>query len=133
MTQTPSELHEILYCSRLAADQSPGVVGAIVAQARRRNAERGITGLLVFDGQHFCQHLEGPRQVVTQLMSRIDDDPRHVQIRVVYDGPLPQRRYLRFDMGFAPTEDTDQVAGIHALDGSVALARFLALRPRLDI
>ena len=133
MNQTPSELHEILYCSELAPGQSPGVVGTIVSQARARNAEHGITGLLVFDGQRFCQHLEGPRGVVTRLMNRIGEDPRHERIRVVYDGTLTQRRYHRFDMGFAQTEDADDMAGIHALDGELALARFLELRPRFDI
>jgi hypothetical protein len=133
MNQMPTELHEILYCSQLAAGQSPEVVGTIVSQARARNAEHGITGLLVFDGQRFCQHLEGPRGVVTRLMNRIGEDPRHDQIRVVYDGALQQRRYLRFDMGFAQTEDPDDMAGIHALDGPLALARFLELRPRFDI
>ncbi|RZL93192.1 MAG: BLUF domain-containing protein [Variovorax sp.] len=133
MTQTLPELHEILYCSQLAAGQSPRVVGSIVSQARTRNAEHGITGLLVFDGQRFCQHLEGPRSLVVGLMSRISEDPRHEQIRVVYDGPLVQRRYQRFDMGFAQTEEPDDMAGIHTLDGPLALARFLELRPRFDI
>lgn len=133
MTPTPPELHEILYCSQLAAGQSPAIVGTIVAQARARNAERGITGLLVFDGLHFCQHLEGPREVVARLMSRIGEDPRHEQVRVVYDGALSRRTYLRFDLGLAQTEDADDMAGIHRMDGEAALARFLSMRPRFDI
>ena len=128
-----TELHEILYCSVLAPDQSPRVVGQIVAAARARNAQRGITGLLVFDGMRFCQHFEGPRAEVLRLMSRIDEDPRHAQVRVVYDGMLAQRRYQRFEMGLAEVEDGEDLASIQLLDGAGALTHFLALRPRFDI
>jgi hypothetical protein len=128
-----TQLHEILYCSVLAADQSPAVVGQIVAVARSRNAERGITGLLVFDGMRFCQHFEGPRDSVIHLMGRIEQDSRHAQVRVVYEGMLTQRRYRRFEMGLAEVEDGEDLEDIQILDGAEALAHFLALRPRFDI
>lgn len=126
-------LHEILYCSVLAPGQSPDVVGKIVGAARARNADRLITGLLVFDGLRFCQHFEGPEVVITPLMQRIGHDPRHTDIRVLYTGSLLERRYRNFDMGFAATEDPEDMAGIHMLDGEMALQRFLALRPSFDV
>lgn len=128
-----TDLHEILYCSVLADDQPPTVVGQIVAQARARNAARGITGLLVFDGMRFCQHIEGPRDAVLKLMSAMEMDVRHADLRVVYDGALLQRRYHRFDMGLADGDDVTGLAEIYALDGQVALDRFLALRSGFDI
>ena len=128
-----TELHEILYFSQLAPDQPTDVVGQIVARARARNAREGITALLVFDGMRFCQHIEGPRRNVLQLMERIEADPRHVQMRVVYEGELLQRRYHAFDLGLAQVEDGEDVAVIQQFDGAEALARFMALRPRLDI
>ena len=127
MPSTP--LLELLYVSTLAPDQRPTVVGQIVAQARARNAERGITGLLVFDGIHFCQHLEGTPEVVTTLMTRIQQDGRHQGVRVLYQGERDERRYQRFDLGFAQSDEPDDMAGIHALEGSAALERFLVLRP----
>lgn len=128
-----SPLLELLYFSVLAPHQRPTVVGQIVAQARARNAERGITGLLVFDGMHFCQHIEGPADAVAPLMARILQDPRHDEVRVVYESAREARRYLRFDLGFAQSDGPDDMAGIRALDGVAALERFLALRPGFDI
>jgi len=125
------QLQEILYSSLLAPDQPTTVVGQIVTRARARNAETGITGLLVFDGMRFCQHFEGPRDATVRLMDRIAEDPRHTDIRVVYEGPLDKRRYPRFDMGLADAEDG--FPDLDRLDGSEALARFLQLRPRYDI
>lgn len=124
---------ELLYVSVLAPDQRATVVGQIVTQARARNAQCGITGLLVFDGIHFCQHLEGPAEVVQPLMDRIRQDRRHGAVRVLYEGARDERRYQRFDLGFAQSDEPDDMAGIHALEGPVALERFLALRPSFDI
>jgi hypothetical protein len=129
-----SDLHEILYCSVLASGQSILVIAQIVSAARVRNAQDGITGLLVFDGQRFCQHFEGPRRKVLSLLDRIQADPRHAQLRVVYDGALAQRRYGRFELGLAEIGAVgEDMEGIHELDGVEALERFLALRPHLDI
>ena len=126
-------LHEILYCSVLAAGQPATVVGQIASQARARNAERDLTGLLVFDGMHFCQHIEGPAEAVFHLIERLQQDPRHTAVRVVYEGPCAERRYRRFDLGFAQTADPDDMAGVQALEGEAALQRFLALQPGFDI
>jgi len=71
-TQAPAPapaLSEILYCSELAPDLPPDTVASIVARARVRNGELGITGLLVFDGQRFCQHIEGPPGALQTLMT----------------------------------------------------------------
>lgn len=125
--------HEFLYCSVLAPDQPVTSVSKILAQARSLNAQRQITGLLVFDGMRFCQHFEGPRVEVQGLMERIARDVRHAQVQVVYQGPLAQRRYDGFDMGFAEPDEPDAIADLHLLDGPAALARFIALRPRFDI
>ena len=108
-------------------------MGQIVARARARNAREGITGLLVFDGMRFCQQFEGPRRNVLRLMERLEADPRHVQMRVVYEGELLQRRYHAFDLGLAQVEESEDIAVVQQFDGVEALARFMALRPRLDI
>ena len=126
-------LHEILYCSTLAPGLPTEVVGHIVAQARARNAQEAITGLLVFDGLRFCQHFEGPRRNVLRLLDRLEADPRHTGMKVLYEGVIELRRYRRFEMGLAHIEETEDVEDLSRLDGAEALAQFLALRPRLDI
>lgn len=128
-----SEFHEFLYGSTLMPGQPVTIVGKILTQARARNAQRGITGLLVFDGIRFCQHLEGPRDTVRDLMERIAHDTRHTDVRLMYDGLLAKRRYERFDMGFAEPDDPDSVEGLHRLHGEAALSRFIELRQRFDV
>ncbi len=128
-----TKLYEIIYCSALAPEEQVTVIAKILAHARVFNFERAITGLLVFDGLRFLQHFEGPQAEVEALMDRIARDPRHVDVQVLYQGPLAQRRYERFDLGYAEPDDAETVAGMHLFHGQAALAQFLALRPRFDI
>ena len=129
----PEQLHEFLYCSLLTQDLPPATVGAIVTQARARNAVDGISGLLVFDGQFFCQHFEGPREAAQGLMERLQRDPRHADLVVVHEGPLAARRYTGFAMGLAECEGPAPISALQALRGEAALAHFLALRGSFDI
>ncbi len=128
-----TELHEILYGSLLSPAQPPNIVGQIVSQARNRNEARGITGLLVFDGMRFCQHFEGRHHDVLALMTTLERDPRHMDVRILHRGPIERRRYTRFDLGLTQGEDGDDLAELLALDGQAAIDRFLALRPGFDV
>lgn len=126
-------LREVLYISLLATDQSTAVVGQIVARARIRNLADGITGLLVFDGMRFCHHFEGTSEAVQSLLARLEADKRHMDLRVLYEGELPSRRYQRFEMGLAEVDEHEDLADVHDLQGRAALEHFIALRSRFDI
>lgn len=81
-------LHHILYVSLLAADRQFDVVAAISQSSRRRNAERGVRSVLLFDGQRFAQRIIGPSEPATRLMRRIREDLRHTGIMVLCDEPM---------------------------------------------
>ena len=83
-----SSLYEVLYVSTIAPEAPLSVVADIVRKARPGNQERGITGLLIFDGQRFCQQLEGSQKQVLSLVERIRADPRHTDVHVVHHGAL---------------------------------------------
>jgi Sensors of blue-light using FAD len=73
-------VYNLVYCSRAATGVDDAELQRIVATARRRNAQLGITGLLVFGSGIFFQWLEGPREQVTALMARLHADARHQNI-----------------------------------------------------
>jgi hypothetical protein len=58
-------------------------VDAILATSARNNPERGITGLLLFNGRNFLQLLEGDEDDVASLMETITADPRHSGVSVL--------------------------------------------------
>lgn len=79
--------HRILYVSHLAPGLGYDTFTRICRSARTNNARDGIAGVLLFDGQRFCQELQGPGPAIDLLMDRIARDPRHVQLAVLVDAP----------------------------------------------
>ncbi len=73
-------LYNLVYCSRATAGVDEAAVARIIETSRRRNPERGITGLLVFGSGIFFQWLEGPRDNVMELMALLKTDPRHENV-----------------------------------------------------
>lgn len=128
----PSELHEVLYFSTLAPGAPLKVVADIASKARKANQAAGITGLLVFDGMQFCQHIEDPCKAVLALTERIRQDPRHVDVDILYHGPLAQRRFRHFGLGYTANEDVDALTRLREVGAEAALTRFLALVSTLD-
>ena len=124
-------LSEVLYVSTLAPGQPLGVVAEIAAQARVANGQLDITGLLIFDGQRFCQQLEGPKKQVLKLIERIRNDPRHTKVEVLHHGPLAGRRFHQFSLAFSTVEDVDALERMEQLDGDAALAAFDVVRSEL--
>ncbi|MFT4242314.1 MAG: BLUF domain-containing protein [Acidovorax sp.] len=127
MASLSTALYEVLYVSQLAPGMQPGVVAEIAGPTRIANAALDITGVLIFDGQRFCQQLEGPRKAVLKLVERIRNDARHVAMEVVHHGPLQDRRFRQFSLAFSTLEDVDALARLEALDGRAALDAFSAV------
>ena len=130
---TSSSLYEVLYVSTIAPDAPVSVVAGIAAKARISNQQRGITGLLIFDGQRFCQQLEGTQKQVLSLVERIRLDPRHIDVNVVHHGPLAVRRFKQFDLGYASVDDEDALAVLEQLDGQAAIEAFTAMLSAVDL
>ena len=126
-------LYEVLYVSTLAPEQPLSMVAEIAGRARQVNGELDITGLLIFDGQRFCQQLEGPKKVVLKLIERIRNDPRHVNVEVLHHGPLAGRRFQNFSLAFSTVEDVDALARLERLDGDAALAAFNTVCSELEL
>ncbi|MEO5659617.1 MAG: BLUF domain-containing protein [Polaromonas sp.] len=127
-----TELQEILYVSTIAADAPIRVIADIAAKARNHNPKHHITGLLVFDGMNFCHQMEGRLEDVTALMARIRDDPRHTHVAVLHHGPLAQRRFRSFSLGYTSVEDVEALERMQHLQGQAALDAFVMLLPEID-
>ena len=133
MTLTSTSLYEILYVSTLAPEAPLSVVGDVAAKARQANAERGITGLLIFDGMRFCQQLEGGQKQVLALLERIRQDSRHFNLQVLHHGELAVRRFKRFSLGYCLVEDDDVLERMERMDSQAALDAFAGLLSGLDL
>lgn len=126
-------IYEMLYVSTLAPEQNVSAVADIARQARVRNEAANVTGVLVFDGMRFCQQLEGTSKQVFALEQKIRSDPRHIHMEVLHHGPLTNRRFRCFTMGYSLLDDSEVFARMETMDGEAALNAFLALMPHIDV
>jgi hypothetical protein len=99
-------LYNLVYCSRATPDVNDASVDRILATARRMNPVYGITGLLVYGGGIFFQWLEGPRANVTELLARIQKDPRHTALVLLSESEEVRERLFP-DWGMELVSATD--------------------------
>ena len=71
------KLTSVTYTSLARLDLQASDLEAIHRTAREKNALDGITGLLVFNGTHFLQIVEGAEDAIEDLVERLRKDPRH--------------------------------------------------------
>jgi Sensors of blue-light using FAD len=88
-----------LYASRAASAISEAEVESILAQSRRNNPRRGITGMLCVSEDIFIQVLEGGRDEVCELFNTIVRDARHAQVRILMFDEISERRFGNWTMG----------------------------------
>ena len=73
----------------------------LLAHADKFNEANGVTGVLLFTGNHFAQTLEGPPTVVDQLMARIGQDQRHKVLRTVDRHDVATRKFKTWSMAYS--------------------------------
>ena len=92
------ELKSLTYTSLARLDLTPDDLHAIHRAARELNSIDGITGLLVFNGTHFLQIVEGAEAAVDDLLARLRRDPRHVGLEVRDERMVEARSFPDWSM-----------------------------------
>ena len=102
-------LVRLIYRSRsvtpLGTQETDAALRSILDRARTHNSACGITGVLLFDGAHFVQVIEGALREVEDLYETIACDLRHEAIEVVDFMPAEAREYESFSMAFLEVTD----------------------------
>ena len=93
-----SELRLICYISSASRLFQPGDLDDILAKSRRRNEERGVSGVLLHSEGTFMQIIEGPETVVEALFNKISADPRHTGIQRLLTRRLDERQFGDWSM-----------------------------------
>lgn len=93
-------LHEIIYVSLATQAMDTAALTALLDEARAHNEQHGITGMLLYHGQEFLQLLEGEEAEVNAVYDAIWADDRHQQVYKMWDGPIAERSFCAWAMGF---------------------------------
>ena len=99
-------LYQIIYASVSTRPIEEKELLAMLKRSREKNARLGITGMLLHCDHAFIQALEGPKDRVMELFHVIQEDARHSRIAVLFEGPIKQRSFSQWSMGFKrPSQD----------------------------
>jgi len=121
-------LEMFVYCSRAAEGVGDAEVDRIIEFSQSRNADRDITGILVFGSGVFFQWIEGPPREVQKLILSIHRDSRHYDI-VELDRNVERRERLYADWDMERVEPDDIRAVLRdALDSTEDEINIAALR-----
>ena len=106
-------VYHLAYVSSEAEPFSQLDLVELLAVARSTNAERDVTGLLLYREGCFFQVLEGNEFAVNKTFSEIECDPRHQDVRVLFKGESQSREFAEWQMGFLNLDgvDADQLRG----------------------
>ncbi|WP_111641366.1 BLUF domain-containing protein [Marinimicrobium alkaliphilum] len=114
MSSANPDLIRVVYISRAnftVASAETGVeptVARILQASRINNPKLAIGGLLYYGDGCFFQCLEGERSVVVELLKKIKRDPRHKDMKVVYQVSTQVRQYSNWSMKYIPASDRVQ-------------------------
>ncbi|MEZ3498598.1 diguanylate phosphodiesterase [Pantoea sp. KPR_PJ] len=86
-------LTTIIYRSHISDDVPIKTLPAMVDKASKLNASHQVTGILLFNGTHFFQILEGPEAGVLEIYNNICADKRHHNVVELMRDYSPSRRF----------------------------------------
>lgn len=95
-----TNLFALTYLSRATRDLLPEELDSILLQARLFNASEQVTGVLLYGDERFFQLLEGPEASVRKAFDRLSRAQAHEGIRVLSQGPIAERFFESWHMGF---------------------------------
>lgn len=73
----------------------------LLVQCRKRNADLGISGHLLYTEEIFVQCIEGPTDSIDTLWKSLQRDERHHSVELLARGPETQRRFADWSMAFS--------------------------------
>ena len=105
--QNPDALYHLGYVSTEAVKFSEEALVALLSEARNANADRDVTGLLLYREGSFYQVLEGSKSAVMATFHDIEGDPRHKEVRILFNGETDAREFADWKMGFLNLDGVD--------------------------
>ena len=100
-----SGLYRLAYVSSALQKFSKSQLLTLLHDAREKNANQGITGMLLYKDGNFMQMIEGEAAALHSLFQSITNDPRHHQLLVIFDEPAETRLFTDWTMGFYDLAD----------------------------
>ncbi len=100
----------LVYLSSAVTPFTHSELTDLLEKSRVNNAAVGISGMLLYKDGNFMQVLEGDEGAVRTLYDKVARDPRHRGLLVLLQGPLAERQFPDWSMGFRDLKAADVLA-----------------------
>ena len=97
-------MKRLIYSSIASDKVTFSIIGDLLTQAVRKNKENSITGMMVYDGHHFIQCIEGDETVIDDLYQKIKEDSRHHSLHINGEEADENRLFSSWNMGYMNNE-----------------------------
>ena len=97
----------LIYVSSAVRPFLPSELVDLLSKSRTYNTEVGITGMLLYKDGNFMQVIEGEEEAVLTLYAKIERDTRHKGLLTLLQGPLTERQFPDWSMGFTDLNAVD--------------------------
>lgn len=121
------DLHAISYTSAAVTVPTTQQLERLLLKARQRNAQKDVTGVLLYADGTFHQYLEGPSHGLGQVYSAILGDLLHHHVFEMIREPIEVREFAGWSMGYRGPGTVD-----HTADGTTLTALLADESPRLS-
>lgn len=119
---------ELMFTSQFSADAEPTEIAQIIRVSRAKNVAASLTGLLMFDGARFCQHIEGPEAEVRATINRIAADPRHMDFTQLHEGSNGHAgRFQAWQIGILAPDGPSPLQAFDTIRGPAAVEHLLSI------
>ncbi|WP_312393764.1 diguanylate phosphodiesterase [Mixta calida] len=108
-------LSTLIYRSHLCDDVPVKILEEMVSKANKLNESYDVTGILLFNGTHFFQVLEGPEEAVLAIYERICNDRRHHNLVELLRDYAPSRRFGNVGMELFNLQEYDPASVLQAV------------------
>lgn len=99
-----SPIYSLIYRSQASRAVHEVTLTSLLRKARLYNQQAHLTGLLLFAKGHFLQLLEGPEPALSDLYARINDDPRHYDVRTLSYGLVEARSFPHSPLAYGSVD-----------------------------
>jgi len=110
-----SMLSTIIYRSHISDEVPLKTLAKLAVEANKVNESHNVTGILLFNGTHFFQLLEGPEDAVLAIYEGICRDPRHHNLVELMRDYAPARRFGNVGMELFDLREYDQAKVLQAV------------------
>jgi len=108
-------LTTIIYRSHISDDFPVRTLPEMVDNACKINSTHDVTGILLFNGTHFFQLLEGPEAGIQAVYQRICADRRHHNVVELMRDYAPSRRFGNAGMSLFDLREHDRSSLLQAV------------------